>query len=283
MAGESAREAARRQREKAERLQRSAELWERGADGEQATAEALSALPREHWTVFHDVHWPGRRYANIDHVAVGPGGVFVIDSKNWTGSIAVRDHVLRQNGRSRETTVAAAADAAIAVAAITASVPPQQVQSVLCFVRDEPVTGWARDVIVCTTGNIAQMLLTRPSVLDEAQVRQAALELDISLREATAPALPALPRFVPVSRKKPATRTKPATRRRRSRSPVPPLLVAAVLFAIVYITPLRTAAIDGLTGLIVPSVSEDDRTPDPTPSDGPEKPESPKKQQQPQP
>jgi len=261
MAGESARDAARRQREKAERLQRSAELWERGADGEQATAEALSALPRERWTVFHDVRWPGRRYANIDHVAVGPGGVFVIDSKNWTGSIAVRDHVLRQNGRSRETTVAAAADAAIAVAAITASVPPQQVQSVLCFVRDEPVTGWARDVVVCTTGNIAQMLLTRPAVLDDAQVRQAALELDVSLREATAPASPSLPRPVAISRAAPARPRRPAAGRRRGRSPLPPLLVAAVLFAIVYITPLRTAVIDGLTGLLVPSVSQDDRTP----------------------
>ncbi len=47
MAGESARETARRQREKAERLHRSAELWERGADGEQRTADVLSQLPAD--------------------------------------------------------------------------------------------------------------------------------------------------------------------------------------------------------------------------------------------
>jgi hypothetical protein len=116
MAGESARAVAKRQREKAERLSRSAELYERGAEGEQATADALKLLPRDAWTVFHDVRWPGRRYANVDHVVVGPPGVFVIDSKNWSGSVTVRDDVLRQDGRSRERYVAAAADSALAVA-----------------------------------------------------------------------------------------------------------------------------------------------------------------------
>lgn len=63
MAQESAREMARRQRERAERLAQSAEAWERGADGEAATARALDALPPSEWTVFHDVRWPGRQRA----------------------------------------------------------------------------------------------------------------------------------------------------------------------------------------------------------------------------
>lgn len=70
---------------------RAAELYERGADGEAATAQALDALPKDQWTVFHDVRWPGRKLANVDHVVVGPGGVFVIDSKNWSGRVEVRD------------------------------------------------------------------------------------------------------------------------------------------------------------------------------------------------
>ena len=60
--------------------------------------------------------WPGRRFANIDHVVVGPGGVFVIDSKNWSGDVRVVEGTLRQNGRSREKAVASAADASLAVA-----------------------------------------------------------------------------------------------------------------------------------------------------------------------
>ena len=132
MAGESARESARRQREKAARLQRSAELWERGADGEQATAAALDALPKDTWTVFHDVHWPGRKYANVDHVAVGPSGIFVIDSKNWSGMITIRDNVLRQSGRAREDAVVGAAEAALAVARVAPSI----ITAELAGVRD---------------------------------------------------------------------------------------------------------------------------------------------------
>ena len=75
--------------------------------------------PRTRWTVFHDVRWPGRKYANIDHVAVGPSGIFVIDSKNWSGMITIRDNVLRQSGRAREEAVVGAAEAALAVARVT--------------------------------------------------------------------------------------------------------------------------------------------------------------------
>ncbi len=133
MAGESAREVARRQRAKAERLARSATLWERGAEGEEATASALGQLPRGTWTVFHDVKWPERRYANVDHIVVGPPGVFVIDSKNWSGQVAVKDGVLRQNGRSREKDVAAAAEAGLAVARLVPLPEPHLVHPVLCF------------------------------------------------------------------------------------------------------------------------------------------------------
>lgn len=184
MAGESARESARKQREKAQRLARSAELWERGADGEEATAAALAALPAAEWTVFHDIRWPGRRYANIDHVAVGPGGVFVIDSKNWTGRITVDDDVLRQNGRSREKAVAGAAEAALAIMPAAAVLDVRNVAPVICFVRDEAIVGWARDVMVCATDNLVTMLASRPRVMSPEEVRTVAQHLDVQFRQA---------------------------------------------------------------------------------------------------
>jgi Nuclease-related domain len=170
-AGESAYDVARRQREKAARLERSAELWERGAHGEVQVARALEALP-EGWTVLHDLAWPGRPRANLDHVVVGPGGVFVVDAKNWSGRVEVRDDVLLQNGRRREPAVASAAEAAIAVQGV---VPvPNLCMGVLCFVREEPLTGWARDVMVCSTANLVAMLTSRPQVLEPADVRRCA-------------------------------------------------------------------------------------------------------------
>ncbi|WP_372728852.1 nuclease-related domain-containing protein, partial [Nocardioides sp.] len=174
-------------RAKGEALQRSAELWERGAEGEQATADVLASLPRHAWTVFHDVRWPGRQYANVDHVVVGPTGVFVIDSKNWSGSITVRENVLRQNGRSREAAVFGAAEAAIAVSQVVPVVIPQHVYPVLCFVRPDPLTGWARDVIVTSTSNLLEMLTSRPVVLPPHIAQEACLQLDAMFRSATRP------------------------------------------------------------------------------------------------
>jgi hypothetical protein len=274
MAGESAREVARRQREKAERLERSAALYERGALGEQATAAALETLPADWWKVFHDVHWPGRRYANIDHVVVGPGGVFVIDSKNWSGSITVRDNVLRQNGRGRETTVAAAAEAASAIAEITTCLAPHRVQPVLCFVRDEALTGCARDVMVCSTSNLVQMLLSRPHIIDEQRVRQAALELDVSLRAATGPhtPTPGAPRSRTRARRTPSVGSvRPPSKGSRSRkrsasSPIGALVAGGLLLAIFLGgAPLSAAVGEGLARLFT-GVSVTD---DPVPNDRP--------------
>src|SRR3954453_18834417 len=132
MAGESARDEAARSRAKAERLMRRAEMFERGAEGEALTASMLTALPAE-WTTLHDVRWPGRRFANIAHIAIGPAGIFVVDSKNWSGDITVSGGVLRQNGRSREAAVAGCADSALAVSEL-AGPYGRHIVPVLCFV-----------------------------------------------------------------------------------------------------------------------------------------------------
>jgi hypothetical protein len=60
--------------------------WRRGAEGERRTARLLDRLTRDDYVVFHDLAVPGSP-ANVDHLVIGPSGVFVIDSKQWTGSI----------------------------------------------------------------------------------------------------------------------------------------------------------------------------------------------------
>jgi hypothetical protein len=171
-------------RAKAERLSRSAALYERGAEGERVTAAVLEELPNEEWTVFHDLRWPGRRYANVDHVVVGPPGVFVIDTKNWSGHIKVQADVLKQNGRRRDQAAAGAAEAALAVAQLTSVVSPQHVRPVLCFVTSEQLTGHARDVMVCSTANVLTMLTTRPRAFSQDTLRRLCLDLDISFHPA---------------------------------------------------------------------------------------------------
>jgi hypothetical protein len=60
--------------------------WRRGAAGERRTARLLDRLTRDGFVVFHDLAVPGSP-ANVDHLVIGPSGVFVIDSKQWTGSV----------------------------------------------------------------------------------------------------------------------------------------------------------------------------------------------------
>jgi hypothetical protein len=63
-----------------------ARTWQRGAHGERQTARLLDRLTRDGLVVFHDLAVPGSP-ANVDHLVIGPSGVFVIDSKQWTGSV----------------------------------------------------------------------------------------------------------------------------------------------------------------------------------------------------
>ncbi len=64
-----------------------ARTWQRGAQGERRTARLLDRLTRDGFVVFHDLAMPGNTSANVDHLVIGPTGVFVIDSKQWTGQV----------------------------------------------------------------------------------------------------------------------------------------------------------------------------------------------------
>ena len=64
-----------------------ARTWQRGAAGERHTARLLGRLTSDGYVVFHDLVVPGNTRANVDHLVIGPTGVFVIDSKQWTGSV----------------------------------------------------------------------------------------------------------------------------------------------------------------------------------------------------
>jgi hypothetical protein len=60
--------------------------WRDGARGERATARRLRRLERHGYVVLHDLQVPGS-HANVDHLAIGPAGVFVIDSKYYRGAL----------------------------------------------------------------------------------------------------------------------------------------------------------------------------------------------------
>jgi hypothetical protein len=63
-----------------------ARAWRRGAAGERRTARLLDRLGRDGYVILHDLAMPDSA-ANVDHLVIGPSGVFVIDSKRWTGHL----------------------------------------------------------------------------------------------------------------------------------------------------------------------------------------------------
>jgi hypothetical protein len=60
--------------------------WRRGAAGERRTGRLLEGLTRDGFVVFHDLAVPDSP-ANVDHLVIGASGVFVLVSKQWTGSV----------------------------------------------------------------------------------------------------------------------------------------------------------------------------------------------------
>lgn len=90
-------------------------VWRQGGQGEGRTAARLAKhLEDGDVRLLHDRQVPGHGQANIDHLAIGPGGVTVIDSKTHRGDVHVehvgglfssRRQVLQINGRDQTTLI----------------------------------------------------------------------------------------------------------------------------------------------------------------------------------
>lgn len=75
-------------------LRKQSAAWAAGAVGEQRVARKLGRIRRSGFVVLHDrLVDPGKAW-NIDHLVVGPAGVFFVDAKNWRGRITVPNGVL---------------------------------------------------------------------------------------------------------------------------------------------------------------------------------------------
>lgn len=65
-------------------LEQDGEHWRKGVSGEVAVGLKLEEFPDE-FRVVNDLR---TRCGNLDHVVIGPTGVFVIDTKDWRGVVA---------------------------------------------------------------------------------------------------------------------------------------------------------------------------------------------------
>jgi hypothetical protein len=124
---------------------RTTRVWAIGAEGEERLAAELATVPN--LLMLHDRKIPGTK-ANIDHIVIGPAGVFVVDAKNHAGRIEIRDrgglfrtdHRLTVGRRDQSALADGSLWQAGLVEAVLADrqlVPMPPVVPVLCFLRAE--------------------------------------------------------------------------------------------------------------------------------------------------
>jgi hypothetical protein len=113
--------------------------WQTGARGEELLAESL-ARRCPNVALLHDRRLPHGR-SNIDHVAIAPSGVYVIDTKRYRGKIEVVRPLfgapkLRIAGRDRTRLVdGLIRQVEIVETALSDFAPDVPVQGCLCFVQ----------------------------------------------------------------------------------------------------------------------------------------------------
>ncbi|MCZ2826672.1 MULTISPECIES: nuclease-related domain-containing protein [unclassified Modestobacter] len=175
----------------------SIQRWGAGAEGERRTARELKALERRGWHMTHDLDWPGA--GNIDHLVIGTGGIFVIDSKAWNGVVSVddagatitprddADRAWTERGQRNHQIRAARAVARALAARSGAAVPaPHSVVAVWApFPQRVAVSG---DVTYVAGDQLTDWLHSRPRQLSREQVALASVAVGADLLSEALPA-----------------------------------------------------------------------------------------------
>ncbi|HEY4451278.1 MAG TPA: nuclease-related domain-containing protein [Solirubrobacteraceae bacterium] len=146
------------------------ERRDRGAVGEEQVGAVLDALAPEQWTVIHDASL-GR--GNVDHIVIGTGGLFTIETKSHPGPVRV--------GRVHGATLSQAHAQRRAVERVTGL----EAEPLLAYSRawvDKPMAR-RKGVRVLPARMLPAYLAKRPPTLSEQEVGQARVHLAEALRE----------------------------------------------------------------------------------------------------
>ncbi|NCC52332.1 MAG: NERD domain-containing protein, partial [Spartobacteria bacterium] len=137
----------------------------KGAQGEEMVARMLMLLPAT-YRVFHGVNAAGKLPGggDYDHVVVGPTGVYLVETKNWSGHITLDDGNILYDGQVPDHPPIPLVKEA--VAAFRRRLDKEggievQVQPVLCFAGENVQDGvlGSVGVLVCNASRLAEVIL----------------------------------------------------------------------------------------------------------------------------
>jgi hypothetical protein len=163
----------------------STEAWGKGAQGERMTADVLARLPDGYVTV-HDLPMPGSR-ANIDHLVLGPTGVFTVESKHYSAPVVINGKQVRVGGRSGRPLVEQATRQA---AAVTRALGVAAVPIVVVHGAGVQRSGWFTKPTVdgvrfCSGRTLREAVTGRPAVLGADEVAALASQARLGLSRPT--------------------------------------------------------------------------------------------------
>ena len=142
-----------------------------GAKGEEITAALLSSLPDD-YHVFNDFRSEGEL---VDHVVVGPAGVFSVETKCWSGKVELSGDRVIVNGKppSRDPVAQALREADKVRSSVKKSGFDVTVTPLVCFASNTfAVSGGAScgSVKLLNSGDILDWFKTRGEVLPKNEV-----------------------------------------------------------------------------------------------------------------
>jgi hypothetical protein len=143
-----------------------------GAPTQAAGAWWLGRLPGG-WELFDQIP-VGERGGDVDHVIVGPAGVFTVNAKDLKGKVWVGANAVRHNGYHtdflRTSRYAATRAGRLLSAALDRTV---EVRAVLAILADEwTIAAEPADVVVAAPRGVKDWLLRQPAALSLAEVRE---------------------------------------------------------------------------------------------------------------
>jgi superfamily I DNA/RNA helicase len=149
-----------------------------GSSGERALVDEVAPLRERGWELLADRRWPRTRGANIDLIMVGPGGIFVIDAKNWA-SPRVTDGRLFNGADDLTHAVdqVLAATEAVATSLSSLDVVPTAVMPLIVF-AGRPCTGRLQGVRMIGLAEIVCVLTEFPGRLNPDAVQRVAAHLE---------------------------------------------------------------------------------------------------------
>ena len=157
----------------------------KGARGEELVGRSLALLPKS-FTVFHGIaaHSPSlipQGGADLDHVVVGPAEIFVIETKNWNGTITIENGDLVCDGEPpSRPPLDQVKDATNALRTRLRSVVEAEIEitPILCFASGRLPAGQqgAAGVLVCNIEQLPSIIQNSGETPLSEQTRQAVIQ-----------------------------------------------------------------------------------------------------------